>query len=107
MEHKMTNYCTMHKERTGWQGKPAIAIVIRNAARVNPVTILEQVNGKTNAFCAYLDSLGIISSIDISNRRERIFTDQTELNTIAAAISKYFGPPNAEGVSGYNGAFVS
>ena len=95
----------MHKERTGWQGKPAIAIVIRNAARVNPVTILEQVNGKQNAFCAYLDSLGIVCSIDISNRRERIFTDQAELNTVKAEIAKYFGPANAEGISEYNGTF--
>ena len=101
----MTTTCTMHKERTGWQGKPAIAIVIRNAARVNPVTILEQVNGKQNAFCAYLDSLGIVCSIDISNRRERIFTDQAELNTVKAEIAKYFGPANAEGISEYNGTF--
>lgn len=100
-----TSTCTMHKERTGWQGKPAIAIVIRNARRVNPVTILDQVNGKQSAFCTYLDSLGLVCAIDISNRRERIFTDQAELDTVTAEIAKYFNPQNAEGISEYNGTF--
>jgi hypothetical protein len=85
--------CTMHKERTGWQGAPAIGLVVRNAYFASP------------EFSDFLESLGITCDIDISNRQSRIFTVQADLDAAKAALAPYFGEMDAKGIATYNGKF--
>lgn len=76
----MVNQPKLEILKTTKMGKPAIEIVVRNAnAILRPL----------------LDSIGIIPTPDISNRRGLICATPAELDTARAPLAKFFDKTGA------------